>query len=287
MHYYYAYQLNIHSEILLPVTPSIRAPADVIVRVGSIEKGSDLVPCRGSLFMFEHIGRCLISNGNSIIFEPFKGVSSEMIATNILGGCMSIILRQRGYFTLHASSVSIHNAAIGFLGGSGWGKSTLAAALHTRGHCVLTDDVMALRLEERRCSTPAVIPSFPQCKLTPEAATALGKDPAKLAPLFAHSLKRAYIFKNGFQAESLPLKKLYILAKGDEHSITHMRPKDAFAHLVRHTRAASLIDSQMMKRHFMQCTQLLDQVPCYQFTRKPGLEDLPYLVQLLTTHSSD
>lgn len=284
MYYHYAYRLNIHSEILLPGAFSIHRPADVKVHISSV--GHSINGHTNELVgRLKGIGRCLITDGTSITVEPFEGVSHEMVAPNILGGCMSVILRQRGYLVLHASSVAMGSAAVAFLGSSGWGKSTLAAALHAKNCQVLTDDVMALRLES---GSPEVIPSFPQCKLAPEAALALGRDPATLAPLFAHSYKRSYTFENGFQADPLPLKKIYILAKGDEHSIAPMHPREVFAHLVSHTRAAStLFNPQVSQEHFRQCTQLLEQVPCYRFTRKPGLAELPDLVKLVTNHAND
>ncbi len=143
---------------------------------------------------------------------------------------------------------------------------------------VLTDDVMTLQLNS---SVVNVIPSFPECKLAPESAVALGKNPDDMSPLFAHAYKRAYNFKSGFQSKSLPLKKLYILDSGNKHRIISMHPKDAFTHVVSHTRATKTLSSpQMLKKHFQQCTKLLEQVPCYRFVGKPGLEELPDLVRL-------
>jgi len=284
MYRYYAYRLNIHSEVLLPCVSSTCETADVTVHVGSIEQGIAECNAQSMLASIEGIGCCLITGGRRILVEPFEGVSHEMISPNILGGCMAVILRQRGSLVLHASSVSMKEGAVAFLGGSGWGKSTLATALHAENHSILTDDVMALRLDT---SVLEVIPSFPQCKLSPEAAMALGKDVATLAPLFAHAHKRSFVFESGFQAAPLPLKKLYILAKGSEHSITAISPKDAFSHLVSHTRAvATLKTPEVLQKHFIQCTQLLEQVPCYRFIRKPGLSELPNLVRLVTNHAN-
>ncbi len=284
MYLYYAYRLNIHSEISLPCVFSTSETADVTVRIGSIEQGIAECGEQGVLGSIEGIGRCLITGGRQILVEPFEGVSHEMISPNILGGCMAVILRQRGSLVLHASSVSMKEGAVAFLGGSGWGKSTLATALHAEDHRILTDDVMALRLNT---NVLEIIPSFPQCKLSPEAAIALGKDLATLTPLFAHAYKLSFVFESGFQAAPLPLKKLYILAKGSEHSITAISPKDAFSHLVSHTRAvATLTTPEVLQKHFIQCTHLLKQVPCYRFIRKPGLSELPNLVRLVTNHAN-
>ncbi|MFG6106853.1 hypothetical protein U2F10_31735 [Leptothoe sp. EHU-05/26/07-4] len=286
MYCYSAYQLCVHSEIPLPGLPEADGEPDVIVRLKHADQQSNFEKIEPTTELFGRlrgIGDCWISDGKFITISPFDGVSYEMLSPNVLGGCMSIILRQRGFLVLHASSIAIQNNVVAFLGHSGWGKSTLAAALHVHGHSVITDDVLAIDLESN--GTPNVVPSFPQCKLSPGAAVALGKDPATLAPLCSHLSKRAYNFQTGFQQEQLPLQSIYLLSKGDSHSITPLSFKDAFAYLVSHTRAMDVLrDNQSLKTHFQQCTQLLKQVSYYRFTRKPGLEELPDLVRMVEEH---
>ncbi|MGD1855043.1 MAG: hypothetical protein ACFB2W_12420 [Leptolyngbyaceae cyanobacterium] len=286
MYCYSAYQLCLHSEIPLSGLPNTEGEPDVIIRLGDSREQPDpdtVNPTQDIFGQLAEIGKIRISDGKFITITPFEGVTHEMIGPNILGGCMSVILRQRGFLVLHASSVAIQGKVVAFLGHSGWGKSTLAAALHAHGHSVITDDVLAIRLED--AERPKVVPSFPQCKLTSQAAEALGKDPASLESLYAHSAKRAYHFQTGFQKEQLPLQSIYLLSKGDSHSITPLSFKDAFVYLVSHTRAMDVLrDTQSMQTHFQQCTQLLKQVSYHRFTRKPGLEELPDLVRMVEKH---
>lgn len=286
MYCYSAYQLCLHSEIPLTGLPSANGEPDVIIRINDSGEHPKPRISRSTQDIFGQlagIGKCRFSEGRLITVTPFEGVTHEMISPNILGGCMSVILRQRGFLVLHASSVAIQGRVAAFLGHSGWGKSTLAAALHTHGHNVLTDDVLAVDLED--VEKPKVVPSFPQCKLSPKAAEALGKDPASLEELFSHSSKRAYNFQTRFQQEQLPLQNIYLLSKGDGHSITPLSFQEAFIDLVSHTRAMGVLqDNQSLQTHFQQCTQLLKQVSPYRFTRKPGLEELPDLVRMVEEH---
>lgn len=286
MYCYSAYQLCLHSEIPLSGLPIAEGDPDVIIRLSDPkeqpkpENNSSKQDIFGQL---AGIGKCRFSRGRLITFTPFEGVTHDMISPNILGGCMSVILRQRGFLVLHASSVAIQGRVVAFLGHSGWGKSTLAAALHSYGYSVITDDVLAINLED--VENPKVIPSFPQCKLSPQAAEALGKDPASLKELYAHSGKRAYNFQTGFQKEQLPLHSLYLLSRGESHSITPLNFADTFAYLVSHSRAMDILqDTQSLRTHFQQCTQLLKQISYYRFTRKPGLEELPDLVRMVEEH---
>ena len=285
MYQYFVYRLQVHSTIPLPGPLAPPAAADVVVKLGAIPPAGPASADQTNQRLtgeLDQIGRVFITNGNSITIDPLAGVGPDLIAPNILGGGMAVILRQRGYLVLHASAVVMDQGVVAFLGGSGWGKSTLAASLHGAGHRVLTDDVMALQLGP---SWPLVIPSFPQCKLAPEAAAALGQDPTTLAPIFAQAHKRAYPLTQGFQAEPLPLRAIYILARGNRHQITPLAPQQAFVDLVSHTRAmAALTDPISLQTHFQQCVRLLQQVPCYQFVRKPGLAELPTLVRLVEDH---
>lgn len=286
MYCYSAYQLCLHSEIPLSGLPRVNGKPDVIIRLKDSQEQSTpeiIKPTQDIFGRIADIGKCRISDGNFITITPFEGVTHEMISPNILGGCMSIILRQRGCLVLHASSVAIQDRVVAFLGHSGWGKSTLAAALHAHGHSVITDDVLAINL--RDAESPTVVPSFPQCKLSPQAAEALCKDLTSLETLYAHSAKKGYNFKAGFQQEQCPLHGIYLLSKGDNHSIIPLKFTDAFAYLVSHTRAMGVLrDKQSLQTHFQQCTQLLKQVPYYRFTRKPGLEELPDLVRMVEEH---
>ncbi|MEA5466119.1 hypothetical protein [Leptothoe sp. PORK10 BA2] len=290
MYSHSAYQLCIHSEIPLVGLTVAEGEPDVIVRLKSSDATQDddskVKPKNGLFGQLVGIGDCWISDGRLITIAPYDGVTEDMLVPNILGGCMSVILRQRGFFVLHASSIAIQKHVVAFLGHSGWGKSTLAAALHAHGHTVITDDVLAINLEGT--GGFQVVPSFPQCKLSNEAARALKQDPTELTPLYSNAPKRAYNFQTGFQKEQLPLQKIYILDKGDEHSISPLSPKEAFCHLVSHTRAMNVLrDPQSLQLHFQQCTQLLKQIPCYRFIRKPGLEELPDLVRMVEEHVKD
>jgi hypothetical protein len=62
----------------------------------------------------------------------------------LFGPIIGFVLHLRGTPCLHASAVVIDGRAVAFLGHSGAGKSTMAAAFVRRGFAALTDDVLAL-----------------------------------------------------------------------------------------------------------------------------------------------
>ena len=281
MKVYQAYNLCIASELPLPKLVETEGKPDVIIRLGKIDdkfevrhNGSN--NCRGSL---PGIGRFLIQDGREILVSPEPKVEADRLGMILIGPALCIILRQRGFLVLHASCIEINDLAVAFMGASGCGKSTMAAAFYTRGYRVLTDDVMPIKITQNAATT---FPSYPYFKLFPEALTSLGEDIKNLSSVTKKSLKLSYTFANNFQENPLNLQRIYVLAKGEKHDIKVMNPQDVFVELVRHTRAISLMDSSESKtEHLHFCSQLIKKVSFSRFTRKPSLTDLPQLVKMV------
>ncbi|WP_299413660.1 hypothetical protein [Acaryochloris sp. IP29b_bin.148] len=138
---------------------------------------------------------------------------------------------------------------------------------------------MAIRFDQEH---PYAIPSFPLCKLTAPAATALGLDYNQMPILSPHADKRSYVFHDDFQETPLHLRKIDVLAKGPHHEMMPLSNQAAFAELVRHTRAVNIMTApEQITAHLQQCTCLFKTVPVCQFMWRPALEALPELVDLV------
>ena len=281
MKVYQAYNLYIASELPLPELVESEGKPDVIVRFGKVNNTGEIQHDGGSTFRGEvaEVGKFFIHKGREVVIDPILGVEEARLRTILLGPILSVLLRQRGLLVLHASCVGINNKALAFMGGSGWGKSTLAAAFHIKGYDILTDDVMPVEIV---ADCPIVFPAYPQFKLFPEALASLGQDSESLSPVSQNSPKLSYKFARGFQQTPLPLERIYVLDKGSAHKITKLQPQEAFVELVRHTRAISLVTNpQFVTSHMRLCSELIKNVSFCRFTRKPSLTDLPELVKLI------
>jgi hypothetical protein len=281
MKFHKAYNLCIASELPLPELMETEGPPDVIVRFGKLDNVTAMQHDGGQNFFGEipEVADFFIHNGQEIIINPVANVDEALLRTILLGPVLCVVLRQRGLLVLHASCININNKGVAFMGGSGWGKSTLATAFHTKNYDVLTDDVLPIQI---KTGQPVVFSSYPQFKLYPEAVTSLGQDTKSLFPVSQNSLKVAYKLSRGFQQTPLPLHYIYVLDKGSEHKITKIKPQEAFIELVRHTRAINSISEQeFMADHLRFCTELVKNVQFSRFTRKPSLGDLPELVKLV------
>lgn len=281
MYAYHAYNLSIHCEFPLPELPPCDRPADVVVRFGKLND-LDRRSNGGDYFLgsVEGVGLLLVREGCEIVVDPEPGLDEGVLRPVILGPLFSMLLRQRGFLVLHASSVAIDSVAVAFMTHSGGGKSTMADAFHSRGYSLLTDDVMAIDLSGEK---PMVIPSFPQVKLLPDAATAIGHNLDSLPLLHHQSPKLAHQLSDGFLQTPLPLKHLYVLEMGTHPEIVPLNPQDSFVELVRNSRAVTLLNApEFSKDHLHQCSRLFQEVPISALKRQRDLAALPDVVKLVT-----
>ncbi|PLZ89072.1 hypothetical protein CEN44_13955 [Fischerella muscicola CCMEE 5323] len=281
MKFFKVYNLCIASEFPFPELIETEGEPDVIVRFGKIDDVTAIQHDGGKNFVGEipEVGKCFIKDGREIVISPLPNVDESLLRTVLLGPILCVLLRQRGLLVLHASCIRINHKCVAFMGGSGWGKSTLAAAFHQKGYNVLTDDVMPIEITAGQV---LVLPAYPQFKVFPEALISLGHETKNLSPIYQNASKLSYKFAHGFQQTPLPLQRIYVLDKGSEHLITKMLPQAAFVELVRHTRAINLLtEKEFIASHLRLCSELIKSVSFCRFTRKPSLEDLPNLVKLV------
>ena len=292
-HHYRAYGLSIDSALPLPELLSRRAFSrsfDIKICLGKIEPHPRRIDktdrgfwVRGNqaCYYLRGVGAFLVSAGQHILVEPHPGVTQESLRLCILGPALALALHQRGLFILHASAISIGEAVVAFLGGHGWGKSTMAALLHARGHTVISDDVTALNLQDH-----TVVPSFPQLKLWPDAIRALGLSAHGLPQVHPDLEKRALRFTQGFAPCPLPLRRLYVLGIGQPVAVEELHPTQALEEIMRHWYGArfgsAFFDSLDLREHFLQTSRLVRAVPVRRLQRPATLledPDLPKAIE--------
>jgi hypothetical protein len=134
------------------------------VKCNVYRKGIQAEICIKENNVYHHwdgILKCVIRNGSEIIYEHLRD-SVQTLKLFLLSETIGILLAQRVLYLLHGSAVLINGFAHAFLGEPGAGKSTIAAAFWKAGRTVLTDDLIALNIQE---DAVFLIPSFPQFKI--------------------------------------------------------------------------------------------------------------------------
>jgi hypothetical protein len=281
---YSAYNLRLRSELLLPELMPTDAEADVQIRFGSVEipQGALQVGSRYHVtddeicFFQEDVGAFKIRGGREIIVDPSVNVEERILRLFILGPSLGALMHQRGQLVLHASSVVIGSFAVAFVGESGYGKSTTAAAFASRGYGVLADDITPV---DFRHGMPMVSPGFPQLKLHPDSASAVGHAPRDLPRIHPKLEKRALRMTSRFLNGTFPLRCVYVLDRNAQLDTESLVPQDALVELVRHSYSNRLLNAtNTAGMHMQQCADLVSGVVMRRLRTHKSLSELDALV---------
>jgi hypothetical protein len=272
------------------LSPGNEGSPDVIIRIGRVERFEPNIEERNHRadvddirFSYDKVGRFRVRRGSEIVVAPAPDADNRFLRVCLLGPVLAALLHQRGLLVLHGSAITIGGLAIAFLGGKGWGKSTLAAYMQTRGHGFLTDDVVAVKADYT--GAIELIPGFPHLKLWPNSAAYLGMDPEKMVRLHPDLDKRGHRLDCGFSMESLEVGSIYVLDIGEREEIERIGPKDALIEMVRHTYLYRYLEpTGTASLHLQQCGKVVNSVPVYYLRRQPSLIRLPEIAGLLEDH---
>lgn len=207
-----------------------------------------------------------IRNGTQISFSPANGAKETLIRLYLLGSCMGALLLQRRILPLHGSAVVIGGKAYAFVGDSGVGKSTLAAAFIQLGYPLLSDDVIPVSLS--RDQTPAVIPAYPQQKLWQESLEQLGMNKNRYMPIY--DAKYAIPVSSQFCREPIPLAGVFELMKSgkEEVEIEPLHGLERLPTLQYHTYRQFLVPLMGLTGwHFSAAASIADRVRMYRLRR--------------------
>jgi hypothetical protein len=290
MYFYKAFGLNIHSEIVLPelsdgdFTPN----ADLFIRLADLVlpalkntkihrrsvKASFGQNDEKELFLhWKGIAAFKATNGNLLLVSP-ETVDQNLISLFTVSEALGLILFQRGYFLLHASSVMVGDEAWCFMGAPGAGKSTTAAAFIKAGCKLLSDDLTAIDFDSQGVAW--VIPAYPQLKIWDKTVDGLVYDKASLQPVSEGVNKFSYQPKTGFQQEPVKLKAFYFLhkARNKKPLLPLSGPEIPIETLKNFPLPISLLNEESLKKHFLQSFQCAKSAAMWQKKRPEGFEKL-------------
>lgn len=289
MYSYFAYGLGVHSTIPLPEFIPAEVECDVLIYLGTKElipkdvigKASYLsVNEKEVIISDEEVGTFLVRGGREVCIIPKRGLDQSRIRLSLVGVVMAFLLYQRGILVLHAASNSMGGGAVAFLGESGFGKSTAAAALYKRGYNLFTDDVLPV---DTASDIAIVASGFPQFKLHPEAAAALDYDPQSLHELHSSQEKLGCRVDNGFDGGRLPLCCIYVLERGERLKIERLQLSQGVMELVRHS-YPTRVQHCGGAAHLQQCVKVANQVPIYRLVRPKELSLVPEIALRVEQH---
>lgn len=192
-------------------------------------------------------------------------LTTEDVATYLLGPVMGFVLRRRGVLALHASSVCVSGNAVILCGSSESGKSTTAAALALRGVPVLTEDISPIKEDK---GSLYVEPGYPRVCLWPNAVESLLGAPGAL-PRLTPTWEKCFLALDGvsaaFESKKRPLAVVYLFAarvdEADAPRIEDSGMRDALLELVQNTYMNWLLDRNQRAAELDVLSRLVANVP--------------------------
>jgi len=226
---------------------------------GHLDDGSSYVQWDG-------LGEFLVfAGGGRIACRRFEEALPESFQVYLLGQAISFALVKNGFEPLHATSVVIGGQAVGFLGSSGFGKSSLAACCLEAGHRLLTDDLLVLQ------ETPAgfqAYPGPPRIKLFSEMAGRFLRESQGGIPMNNESEKLVMpLNSEKICSDPAPLAALYALTPPGETEpeqgvrIERVSSREAFVLLMNNIFNYVIADPARLQRQFSAMTSLAATAP--------------------------
>lgn len=213
----------------------------------------------GFLMRFPQVADFHISrDGSHVSTRPAPGVEAPSLHSVFLSQVLPVALSRRGRLVFHASAVEVDGCAIAFMGASGRGKSTLAAAFATAGLRFLTDDGLFVEVAS---GAATVVPGHSSLRLWSDSAEALlGPEPG-VEDGKARILSGDRIAHCGAPR---PLRRIYLLGDVDDAGI-RIRPlagAPAFTALAGHSFLLADGDARLLEGHFEGLAALAGQGLC-------------------------
>jgi hypothetical protein len=212
--------------------------------------------------------------------QAANGVSEITVRHLAIDHVMPRALNLLGIEALHATAVATANGACAFIGDAGTGKSTLAASFHLSGMHAFCDDCLVVR--DAGGSIMAT-PAYPGVRLWEDSLKALMAAGEEVSPVAEYTSKSRMLGREAtFQADSLPLARIYFLRRSTEETVaptppavTRISAAEAFPLLVGASFPLDLTDAAMLTRHFRLIVRIAATVPLRRLIIPNDFASLP------------
>lgn len=211
--------VSLESELACPWLAETRDAPTAFLRLGPTPErlasptvqGLRYQAAPGQLLLWmDGIARFHVTDGTNIVVELWGDITAAQ--PFLLGSVLGGLLYQRGLVPMHGSVVRLGDRAYAFVGPSGVGKSTLAAALCRRGGRLVSDDICAVRYDRGQAF---VMPGAPRQNLWPDSLERLGESAHETFRFVPTLDKRTIRPRRTHDGGRLPLAGVFVLEARD------------------------------------------------------------------------
>lgn len=230
----------------------------------------------GYLLRFPGLAEFTVSrDGEDVRWQALNGTPDGTVQHLYLNQVLPLAWSRQRKLVFHGSAVETGDAAMAFLGESGRGKSTLAAAFAVNGSRFLTDDGL---LVEQIGGRLMAHPSHPSVRLWEDSQDALIGADAQLAPAVEYTTKARILADDAirFCGEARPLRRVYFLQDDavEKTSITPMIASDALMELTKHSFLLDIEERELIANHFDRLAEMVRLPVFFRLDYPRRFEDL-------------
>jgi len=183
------------------------------------------------------------------------GTPAQTIRHLALDQALPLVLGHEGFTVLHASACVTPAGTVAFLGPTGAGKSTMAAAFGATGCPVIADD--AVLLTQRGNADLIAVPAYAGSRLWSDVLPVV--DPRRRGASRGRTKRRLGRHDRTlrFAKDPAPLRRVYLLKprKGTDVLIEPLSRRDSLIELIKHTYVLEVRDRAHLLAHFDRLTR--------------------------------
>ena len=220
-----------------------------------------------------------------IDWSPSQKKSPRLANTLASGKVLGFLLSHlQSSIVLHASVLALGGKAVGFLGPSGVGKSTLAASFLNQGHPLLSDDLAVIRKREDHF---LLQPGPPTIRLWPETDRRLNRFHLNGDRVYPETEKKLFRLGHGmpwrFLSKPIVLGSLYFLARKRRGGIQieRLAQKEALIDLHCNLYNQVVEAPKVRERQFKIAAELVQKVPVKRLVYSTGFAHLTRVRQAI------
>lgn len=229
-----------------------------------------------------------------MVLEPqTSAYNSEDTRTHILADqVLPRIISHDGSLVIHAGAVRHDDGCIVFVGGSGFGKSSLTASFDQAGQALMGDDALIVSSAGESWRARAIYPSL---RLFPDSVQAVLPESANTGSVARYTAKLRVdvpLRANSEHDKPLPIKAIFVLAGPGQPNAIEVRritPATTCIALVKNSFALDPTDMQCARKRLENASDVSTSVPAYHLAYPHDYDRLAQvreaILTALTVHS--